>query len=101
MISCIYVNIHKRKAYSKFGQGQPNFGRIMAPFLLRIWENNVQMMTQEIVDGSKQYFAHMYTTIKGMPSSNPVTPQQILSRVVAPFLLRIWKNNNIRMITLQ
>ena len=42
------------------GHTPSSLDRVMAPFLLRIWENDdVQMITHEIVNGSKQYLAHM------------------------------------------
>ena len=55
---------------------------------LEFQENdNVRMITQERVNGSKCYFAYMYITIKGRPGSNLVTLHQNLTELWPPFNL--------------
>ena len=77
----------------KFGYTPPNFDRVMAPFLLRLWKNDhVQMITHETIDRSQIISCtYVYNHTRKVKLESGHTPPKS-DRVMAPFLLRNWEN---------
>ena len=82
IIFCTYVYNHKRKVKFESGHTPPKSDRVMAPFLLRIWENKPCPDDNSWKDWWNQmvFVTCVYITMKRMSNLNPVTLNKLFAQ---------------------